>query len=134
MPGGKTSTTAARLIAVLAAFTVLALLQGALCGNGAAAAGAPCAPLFAAEQVVVAQPVASPVDDCEPPAPQMNPAGHLDDVAGICAALLATLFLLIRLRPHRETTAPPSVPPSPSCPRSASTTTPRLVQLCVSRT
>ncbi|MFC3448314.1 hypothetical protein [Amycolatopsis speibonae] len=141
MPGGRTATTAARLFAVLAALVVVALLQGALCSDGAAAAGSPCAPLFAAETGHAA----NTVDECEPVTSQLSPAGdhaaslvpaepphnHLDDVTGIGVALLALLFLLVRRRPDTAGT-PPAMPLSLLSRRLA--TTPPLVQLCVSRT
>ncbi|KFU82271.1 hypothetical protein SAMN04489729_1184 [Amycolatopsis lurida] len=118
----------ARLFAVLAVLTAVALLQGALCSDGAAAAGSPCAPLFAAE----ATHSTNPADECPTallsPADQPLPANHLDDLAGIGAALLATLVLLVRHRRPGGTRVPPSFPAR------RSTTTPPLVQLCVSRT
>ncbi|WP_409495481.1 hypothetical protein [Amycolatopsis sp. cmx-11-12] len=138
MLGRRTATTAARLFAVLAVLTAVALLQGALCSDGAAAAGSPCAPLFATETTHDT----GAVDDCEPAAPQPSPAGghltslvpdesphsHLDNVTGISVALLAALFPLVRQRrPHQV-----GMPLSSSSRRSA--TTPPLVQLCVSRT
>ncbi|UMP05145.1 hypothetical protein [Amycolatopsis sp. EV170708-02-1] len=120
----------ARLFAVLSVLTAVALLQGALCSDGAAAAGSPCAPLFAAE----ATHTPGPVDECEPATSRLSPAeqpvtdNHLDDLTGIGVALLAVLFLLVRH--HRPRTA--GVPPS--SPAKCSTSTPPLVRLCVSRT
>ncbi|MFJ4102838.1 hypothetical protein [Amycolatopsis japonica] len=106
----------ARLFAVLAVLTAVALLQGALCSDGAAAAGSPCAPLVAAEATHVTGP--------EEPLPD----SHLDDLTGIGVALLAVLFLLVRQHRPRETGVPPSSPAR------CSTSTPPLVRLCVSRT
>ncbi|EME63353.1 hypothetical protein [Amycolatopsis decaplanina] len=120
----------ARLFAVLAVLTAVALLQGALCSDGAAAASSPCAPLFAAE----AAHATNPVGECEPATPRLSPAeqplpdNHLDDVTGIGVALLAALFLLVRHHRPGETGVPPSSPAR------RSTSTPPLVQLCVSRT
>ncbi|WP_340682223.1 hypothetical protein LCL61_26520 [Amycolatopsis coloradensis] len=120
----------ARLFAVLAVLTAVALLQGSLCSDGAAAAGSPCAPLFAVE----ATHTTTPADECEPaesllsPAEQPHPDNHLDDVAGIGMALLAALVLLVRHHRPGGTGVPPSSPAR------RSTTTPPLVQLCVSRT
>ncbi|MFI7118816.1 hypothetical protein [Amycolatopsis sp. NPDC049868] len=124
----------ARLFAVLAVLTAVALLQGALCSDGAAAAGSPCAPLFAAETTHAA----NPVDECEPatallsPAEQPLPSNHLDDVTGVGVVLLAALFLLARRRRSDPTAASLALPLSLSSERRA--TTPPLVQLCVSRT
>ncbi len=120
----------ARLFAVLAVLTAVALLQGALCSDGAAAAGSPCAPLFAAE----ATHTTTPADECAPvtallsSADRSLPDNHLDDVAGIGMALLAALVLLVRHHRPGGTGVPPSSPPK------RSTATPPLVQLCVSRT
>ncbi|RSN61261.1 hypothetical protein DMH01_18745 [Amycolatopsis sp. WAC 04182] len=120
----------ARLFAVLAVLTAVALLQGALCSDGAAAAGSPCAPLFAAE----ATHPTIPAGECEPAAPRLSPVdqplpdNHLDDVAGIGVALLAAFVLLVRHHRPGGTGVPPSSPAK------RSTTTPPLVQLCVSRT
>ncbi|RSN22052.1 hypothetical protein DMC63_10180 [Streptomyces sp. WAC 05977] len=118
----------ARLFAVLAVLTAIALLQGALCSDGAAAAGSPCAPLFATE----AAHTTIPAGECEPavlsPANQPLPDNHLDDVAGIALALLAALVLLVRHHRPDGTGIPPSSPAR------RSTATPPLVQLCVSRT
>ncbi|MEV7552241.1 hypothetical protein AB0N89_21740 [Amycolatopsis sp. NPDC089917] len=139
MPGGRTATTAARLFAVLAALTIVALIQSALCSDGAAAAGSPCAPLFAAEKTHAA------AGECEPATSQASPAGdhgasllpaepphnHLDDVLGIGLAL-AALFLLARRRHPGTAGLPPGLPSSLLSRRPA--TTPPLVQLCVSRT
>ncbi|MFD5090349.1 hypothetical protein ACFWMR_07095 [Amycolatopsis thailandensis] len=139
MPGGRTAKTAARLFAVLAAFTIVALVQSALCSDGAAAAGSPCAPLFATEKTHAA------ADECEPAAPQASPAGdhaarlvpgepphnHLDDAAGIGLAL-AALFLLVRRRRPDTAGLSHGLPLSSLSRRLA--TTPPLVQLCVSRT
>ncbi|MFK0245372.1 hypothetical protein ACIQUM_11785 [Amycolatopsis azurea] len=139
MPGGRTATTAARLFAVLAALTIVALIQSALCSDGAAAAGSPCAPLFAAEKPHAA------VDECEPATSKASPAGghaawlvpaepphnHLDDVTGIGIAL-AALFLLVRRR-RPDTAGLPSGLPLSSLSRRLAITPP-LVQLCVSRT
>ncbi|OXM45777.1 hypothetical protein [Amycolatopsis alba] len=139
MPGERTATTAARLFAVLAALTIVALVQGALCSDGAAAAGSPCAPLFATETTRDA------AVECEPATPQASPAGghaawlvpaepphnHLDDAIGIGVAL-AALFLLVRRR-RPDTAGLPSGLPLSSLSRRLATTPP-LVQLCVSRT
>ncbi|MFD6069706.1 hypothetical protein [Amycolatopsis lurida] len=120
----------ARLFAVLAVLTAVALLQGALCSDGAAAAGSPCAPLFAAE----ATHTTAPADECSTatallsPADQPLPDNHLDDVAGIGVTLLAVLVLFVRRHRPGGTGVPPSSPAK------RSTTTPPLVQLCVSRT
>lgn len=119
----------ARLFAVLAVLTAVALLQGALCSDGAAAAGSPCAPLFAAEVTHTT----APAGECEPsarlsPAEQPIPDHHLDDVAGIGLALLAALVLLVRHHRPGGTGVPPSSPAR------RPTTAPPLVQLCVSRT
>lgn len=115
---------------MLAVLTAVALLQGALCSDGAAAAGSPCAPLFAAE----ATHTTNPADECAPAGPRLSPAeqpvpdGHLDDVAGIGMALLAALVLLVRRHRPGVTGIPPSSPAK------RSTATPPLVRLCVSRT
>ncbi|KFZ81139.1 hypothetical protein ED92_12645 [Amycolatopsis sp. MJM2582] len=120
----------ARLFAVLAVLTAVALLQGALCSDGAAAAGSPCAPLFAAE----ANHVTGPAGECDPatsllsPVEQPVPDGHLDDLTGIGVALLAVLFLLVRQHRRREAAVPPTSPAR------SSSRTPPLVLLCVSRT
>ncbi|MGK4590977.1 hypothetical protein [Amycolatopsis sp. w19] len=131
MTGGTTTVRmTARLFAVLAVLTAVTLLQGALCSNGAAAAGSPCAPLFAAE----ATHVPGPADECDPatsllsPAEQPVPDNHLDDLTGIGVALLAVLFLLVQQHRRRETGVPPT-----SAARS-SWSIPPLVRLCVSRT
>ncbi|MGY6653288.1 hypothetical protein ACXIZN_14065 [Amycolatopsis sp. TRM77291] len=130
MTGRRTVRMTARLFAVLAVLTAVALLQGALCSDGAAAAGSPCAPLFAAE----AAHTTIPADECAQagsrlrPAEQPLPGNHLDDVAGIGMALLAALVLLVRHHRPGGTGVPPSSQPK------RSTTTPPLVQLCVSRT
>lgn len=120
----------ARFFAVLAVLTAVALLQGALCSDGAAAAGSPCAPLFAAE----ATHVPGPADECDPatsllsPVEQPVPDNHLDDLTGIGVALLAVLFLLVRQHRRREAEVPPTSPAR------FSSSTPPLVLLCVSRT
>ncbi|WP_233594872.1 hypothetical protein [Amycolatopsis sp. WAC 04169] len=130
MTGRGTVRTTARLFAVLAVLTAVALLQGALCSDGAAAAGSPCAPLFAAE----ATHVTGPADECEPATSRLSPAeqpvtdNHLDDLTGIGLALLAVLFLLVRHHRHRQAGVPPTSPAR------CSSSTPPLVRLCVSRT
>nr|WP_246481622.1 MYXO-CTERM sorting domain-containing protein [Amycolatopsis umgeniensis] len=113
------------------------MLQSALCSDGAAAAGSPCAPLFAAE----AAHTTNPADECEPGTSRLSadhaawlvpaepPHNHLDDVTGVGAALLAALVLLVRRR--RPATA--GVPPGART-FARPATTPLLVQLCVSRT
>ncbi|GAB3742635.1 hypothetical protein GCM10027598_74730 [Amycolatopsis oliviviridis] len=124
---------------MLAALTIVALVQSALCSDGAAAAGSPCAPLFAAESTHAA------AGECEPATSQASPAGahaawlvpgepphnHLDDAIGIGVAL-AALFLLVRHQRPDTAGLPPGLPLSVLSRRLA--TTPPLVQLCVSRT
>lgn len=150
MLGGTTTTRGgfARFVAVLAALIAAVLLQGALCSDGAAAAGAPCAPLFAAEPAhshdECAPGTAQPSQDASAADPgtwltaathHLGHADGLDGVAGLCAALLAVLLVLIRRHRAGSVTAPPRPLPFTPPGNVFSATTPRRrVLLCVSRT
>lgn len=151
----------ARLVAVLAALTLVALLQGALCGNATAMA-TPCTPVLVSDAEhssgstpvhSAPQPAADTTGDCVSlllsgnhlPAPTQPAAwaapadttgspNDLGGVVGLCLAMLAVLFLLVwLLRPGAVTAPPPPTTPTRFAHRTR-TGAPRLSQLCVLRT